>query len=141
MDKEYMDEAYKVAENSKCLRDKVGAVIVKDGKIISKGYNAVVGGVRDCPEIGCIRDLLNIPSGTRREVCRGICAEQHAISNASRNGVNISDSTIYITASPCHLCSKLIVNSGIKEIVYDKEYKDMLAEDFLMESGIKTRKI
>lgn len=141
MDREYMDKAYEQAEKSTCLRTKVGAVIVRDNKIIAQGYNNVTGGVRDCRKFGCMRDELNIPSGERREVCRAICAEQLAITEAARNGVELDGSIAYITTYPCHICAKLLASSGIKEIVYDKDYPDELSKKFLMEAGIKIRKI
>ena len=133
MDRVYMDMAYEQAEKSVCLRAKVGAVLVLDGKVVAQGYNNVVGGVRPCKEIGCLRDSLEIESGKRREVCRNICAEQLAISEAARNGVEIDGSTAYITTFPCHICAKLLVSSGITEIVYDKDYPDELSKNFLRE--------
>ena len=141
MDRVYMDMAYEQAEKSVCLRAKVGAVLVLDGKVIAQGYNNVVGGVRPCKEIGCLRDSLEIESGKRREVCRNICAEQLAISEAARNGVEIDGSTAYITTYPCHICAKLLVSSGVIEIVYDKYYPDELSRSFLTEAGILVRKI
>lgn len=141
MDRVYMDMAYEQAEKSVCLRAKVGAVLVLDGKVVAQGYNNVVGGVRPCKEIGCLRDSLEIESGKRREVCRNICAEQLAISEAARNGVEIDGSTAYITTYPCHICAKLLVSSGVTEIVYDKDYPDELSKNFLMEAGIVVRKI
>ena len=141
MDRVYMDMAYEQAEKSVCLRAKVGAVLVLDGKVIAQGYNNVVGGVRPCKEIGCLRDSLEIESGKRREVCRNICAEQLAISEAARNGVEIDGSTAYITTYPCHICAKLLVSSGVTEIVYDKDYPDELSKNFLTEAGVQVRKI
>lgn len=141
MDRVYMDMAYEQAEKSVCLRAKVGAVIVKNGLVIAQGYNNVVGGVRPCKEIGCLRDELKIPSGSSREVCRNICAEQLAITEAARNGVELDGSTAYITTFPCHICAKLLVSSGISEIVYDKDYPDELSKNFLAEAGTIVRKI
>ena len=141
MDRVYMDMAYEQAEKSTCLRAKVGAVLVKDGKVVAQGYNNVTGGVKDCVDVGCIRDIMHIPSGTRREVCRAICAEQLAISEAARNGVEIDGSTAYITTFPCHICAKLLVSSGVHEIVYDKDYPDELSQSFLKEVGVKIRKL
>ena len=141
MDRVYMDMAYEQAEKSVCLRAKVGAVLVKDGMVVAQGYNNVVGGVKPCKEVGCLRDKLNIPSGTRREVCRNICAEQLTISEAARNGVELDGSVAYITTYPCHICAKLLVSSGVTEIVYDKDYPDELSSNFLKEAGILVRKI
>ena len=136
-----MDKAYEQAEKSACLRAKVGAVIVLNDKIIAQGYNNMTGGINDCKEVGCIREILHIPSGERREVCRAICAEQLAISEAARNGVKLDGGTAYITTFPCHICSKMLVSSGISEIVYDKDYPDELSQNFLEEAGVKIRKI
>lgn len=141
MDRFYMDKAYEQAEKSVCLRAKVGAVIVKNGEIIAQGYNNVVGGIRPCKEIGCLRDKLNVPSGESREVCRNICAEQLAISEAARNGVELDGGIAYITTFPCHICAKLLVSSGISEIIYDKEYPDELSRNFLDQAGVNIRKI
>ena len=141
MDRVYMDMAYEQAEKSTCLRTKVGTVFVKDGKVVAQGYNNITGGVKDCVDVGCIRDIMHIPSGTRREICRAICAEQLAISEAARNGVEIDGSTAYITTFPCHICAKMLVSSGIQEIIYDKDYPDELAEGFLKEAGVKFRKL
>lgn len=141
MDKVYMDMAYEQAEKSTCLRAKVGAVLVLNGKVVAQGYNNVTGGVKDCTKIGCIRDILNIPSGERREVCRAICAEQLAITEAARNGVELDGATAYVTTYPCHICAKMLASSGIREIVYDNDYPDELSQIFLMEAGIKVRKI
>lgn len=141
MDEFYMKKAYEQAEKSVCLRAKVGAVFVKDGLVIAQGYNNMSGGINDCAEVGCIREKLNIPSGTRREVCRAICAEQLAISEAARNGIAVDGSVAYITTFPCHICSKLLVSSGIVEIVYDKDYPDELSKNFLEEAGVYVRKI
>ena len=141
MDKLFMEKAYEQAEKSVCLRAKVGAVIVRDGEVIAQGYNNMAGGINDCAESGCIRDIMHIPSGQRREVCRAICAEQLAISEAARNGVKLDGGIAYITTYPCHICAKLLVSSGISEIIYDKEYPDELSKNFLEEAGVNIRKI
>ena len=141
MDKKYMELAYEQAKKSYCLKAQVGTVFVKDDKVIAQGYNNMTGGVNDCAEVGCIREQLNIPSGTRREVCRAICAEQLAISEAARNGVKLDGSVAYITTFPCHICAKLLVSSGVSEIVYDKDYPDELSKTFLAEAGTKIRQI
>lgn len=141
MDREYMSKAYEQAEKSSCSRNKVGCVFVKDDEVIAQGYNNVTGGVRDCRELGCLRDELNIPHGQRREVCRAICAEQLAISEAARNGVELDGSIVYVTTHPCYICSKLLASSGVNEIIYDNDYPDELSKNFLMEAGIKSRKL
>ena len=141
MDRVYMDMAYEEAERSKCIRNKVGCVFVLDGKVIAQGYNHVTGGVKDCALVGCIRDKMNIPSGERREVCKAICAEQLAITEAARNGVELDGATAYITTFPCYICAKMLLSSGIYEIVYDKEYNDPISKQFLDEAGATYRKI
>ncbi len=141
MDRFYMDKAYEQAEKSGCTRAKVGAVFVLDGKIVAQGYNNVTGGIRDCRSVGCIRDEMKIPHGQRREICRAICAEQLAISEAARNGVELDGSIAYITTFPCHICSKLLASAGVSEIIYDNDYPDDLSKNFLTEAGIKYRKL
>ena len=141
MDEFYMKQAHIQKDKSTCIRAKVGAVIVKDGAIIGQGYNNVVGGIEDCVKKGCIRDEMHIPHGQRREVCRAICAEQLALTEAARNGVNTDGSTIYVTTFPCFICAKLLVSGGISEIVYDNDYPDDLSKQFLKEAGIDVRKI
>ena len=114
----------------------------QDNKIIATGYNGAPRGRQNCTDLGyCIREKLNIPSGTRREVCRAICAEQLAISEAARNGVKLDGGIAYITTFPCHICAKLLVSSGISEIVYDKDYPDELSKEFLLEAGVNIRQI
>lgn len=141
MDSIYMNEAYEQAKKSDCSRAKVGCVIVRDNEVIAQGYNNPTGGVKTCAEVGCIRDELKIPHGQRREVCRAICAEQLAISEAARNGVSLDGAVAYVTTFPCFICSKLLVSSGISKIVYDKDYPDEMSKKFLEEVGIEVKKI
>lgn len=141
MDEFYMKKAYEQAEKSACSRNKVGVVFVKDGAIIAQGYNNVTGGVKDCSELGCLRDELKIPSGQRREVCRAICAEQLAITEAARNGIELDGSTVYVTTFPCYICAKMLASSGVIEIIYDGDYPDNISKNFLVEAGINYRKI
>ncbi len=141
MDNVYMNMAYEQAEKSECSRAKVGAVLVKGGLVVAQGYNNTVGGIRDCRDVGCIRDILKIPSGQRREVCRALCAEQLAVSEAARNGIDLDGSVAYVTTYPCHICAKLLVSSGVSEIVYDSEYPDELSKAFFEEAGTIVRKI
>ncbi len=141
MDNYYMNEAMKQAEKSFCIRKKVGIVIVKNGTIIAQGYNNVTGGVQGCEKLGCIRDILKIPSGERREICRAICAEQIAISEAARNGVSLDGGIAYITTHPCYICAKMLASAGIKEIVYSQDYLDGFSKEFLLESGITIRQL
>jgi dCMP deaminase len=125
-----------IKTRSTCLTRPGAAVIVRYNKIIATGYNGAPKGVFHCEQVGCLRDQLKIPSGERHELCRGIHAEQNAIIQASVHGVSIEGSDIYITHSPCILCSKMLINAGIKRIVYQGAYPDKLALDMLDEAGV-----
>jgi len=126
-----------VKTRSTCLRRQVGAIIVKDKRILASGYNGAPSGVRHCDEVGCLREQMHIPSGQRQELCRAIHAEQNAIAQAAVMGVSVKDATIYITTQPCVICAKMIINAGIKRIVYKGDYPDTLAMDLLREAGIE----
>jgi dCMP deaminase len=131
-----------VASRSTCLRRKVGAIIVKDKRILTTGYNGAPRGVRSCLEIGeCLREQLKVPSGQRHEICRALHAEQNAIIQAAYHGVQIADSYIYSTTQPCVLCAKMIINSGIKRIYYYEEYPDQLALELLEEANVELIKL
>lgn len=140
-DEYFIKIASLVAERSTCLRHNVGAVIVKDKRILTTGYNGAAKGISDCTERGCLRDELGIKSGTRHEICRAIHAEQNAIIQAGVYGTNIRNATMYCTHTPCMICAKMIVNAGIKEIVSYHDYTDEEARDFLKEAGVELRKI
>jgi len=135
----FMDIAKLVARRSTCLRRQVGAVVVKDKNILATGYNGTPSGITHCSETGCLREQLKIPSGERHELCRGLHAEQNVIVQAAKHGINIEGATLYCTNSPCIICSKMIINSGIKEIVYLDGYPDILSKDILAESEIDFR--
>lgn len=139
MDEYFMEMAKLVSKRSTCLRRKVGAVIVKDKRLLSTGYNGSPRGTRHCEELGCIRVQMNIPSGTRHELCRGVHAEQNAVTQAAYFGVSVKDATIYTTTFPCSMCAKILINAGIREIVYDEGYVDDLSKDLLEESGMIVR--
>lgn len=125
-----------VKERSTCLRRKVGAVIVKDNGILTTGYNGAPPGFKHCDEIGCLREIMSIPSGERHELCRALHAEQNAVIQAAKNGIPIEGSTIYTTTYPCVICSKILIASGIKRIVYKGGYPDDLSQKFLEQSDI-----
>ena len=127
-----------VATRSSCLRRSVGAVLVKDKRILATGYNGAPAGMAHCEEAGCLRDQLHIPSGERHELCRGLHAEQNAIIQAARQGTEIKDSTLYCTTAPCSLCAKMLINAGVTRIVYEGSYPDERAMAFFAEAGIKT---
>lgn len=138
-DEYFMKLAHEVATRTTCLRRAVGAVIVKDRRILATGYNGVPSGLAHCSETGCLRQELGVPSGQRHEICRGLHGEQNAIIQAARYGIDISGSTIYVTTQPCVVCAKMIINAGITEVVYENPYDDELAMSMLKESGMKLR--
>lgn len=136
-DEYFMEIAEIVKTRSTCLRRQVGAVIVKDNRIITTGYNGAPSGLRHCTDIGgCERERLHIPSGQRHELCRALHAEQNAIIQAAKLGVNIDGSTLYCTHQPCILCAKMIVNAGIVRVVYHSGYPDDFALDIFKEAGV-----
>lgn len=138
---EYFFEITKmVATRSTCLRRAVGAVIVKDKRILTTGYNGVPSGLRHCAEVGCLRDQLKIPSGERQEICRGVHAEQNALIQAARFGISLDGSTAYVTHHPCVVCAKLLINAGIKTIKYLEAYPDELSKSLLDEARIEVIK-
>ncbi|MDK2848942.1 MAG: dCMP deaminase [Desulfuromonadales bacterium] len=136
-----MDIARLVARRSTCLRRQVGAVLVKDRNILATGYNGTPSGLRHCSEVGCVRQMQNVPSGQRHELCRGLHAEQNAIIQAAKHGTNISGSILFCTNTPCVICSKMIINAGIRQVVFLEGYPDRLSLDMLAESGIQVSKL
>ena len=140
-DEYFMEIAFVVAKRSNCSRRKVAAVVAKDHHILSTGYNGTPRGVKNCFDGGCPRCAGKTPSGKGLDECLCVHAEQNAICQASRYGVDISDSTIYITLSPCLTCAKLIINAGIKEVVYAGDYTAFLdtVKDMFRQSGVKCR--
>ena len=136
-DEYFMQVVHLVKTRSTCLRRKVGAVIVKDKRILATGYNGAPIGCRHCEEVGCLRQKLNVPSGERHELCRAIHAEQNAIVRAARAGTSIDGATIYVSAQPCVICAKMLINSGIKRIVFEGDYPDELSKELLDESGLE----
>ncbi|MFW5648642.1 MAG: deoxycytidylate deaminase [Candidatus Alkaliphilus sp. MAG34] len=139
-DEYFMEIAEVVKTRSTCLRRQVGAVIVKDKQILSTGYNGAPSGLKHCEETGCLRQQLGVPSGEKHELCRGLHAEQNAIIQASLHGVKIEGATIYVTTQPCVVCAKMIINSGIKKLIYKGDYPDRLSAQMLRESGITVQK-
>lgn len=140
-DEYFMEVAQLVAKRSTCLRRNVGAVLVKDKRILATGYNGSPRGLKHCLDIGCIRQKLNIPSGERHELCRALHGEQNALIQASLHGIGVEGSTLYATNQPCIICAKMLINAGIKEIVVADGYPDKMAMEFLKEAKIKVRKI
>ena len=138
-DEYFMTLANQVATRTTCMRRGVGAVIVKERRILATGYNGVPAGLAHCAETGCLRQQLGVPSGQRHEICRGLHAEQNAIIQAARYGINIAGASIYINTQPCVVCAKMIINADIEEIIYQNPYPDELAMSMLEEAGIKLR--
>ena len=133
-----MEMAKLTARRSTCLRRNVGAVIVKDRHIIATGYNGAPRGLPHCEEKGgCLREKMGIPSGERHELCRALHAEQNAIIQAATLGQSIEGATIYCTHQPCIICSKMIINAGIKRIVVQEGYPDEFAVELLADAGIR----
>lgn len=132
----FMNITTLVAQRSTCTRRAVGAIIVKDKRILSTGYNGAPTGIRHCLEVGCLRESLQVPSGERHELCRGIHAEQNAIIQAAYHGVSVNNAVLYCTNQPCAICAKMIINAGIKKIYYQSGYTDALAQEMLTEAGI-----
>ena len=136
-DEYFMSITVMVAKRSTCLRRHVGAVIVKDKRILSTGYNGAPSGVPHCEATGCLRQNQDIPSGQRHELCRGLHAEQNAIIQAAYHGITIQGATLYCTNKPCVICTKMIINAGIRKIFYQEGYNDELAGQMLTEAGIE----
>mgnify|MGYP005620672081 CR=1 FL=1 len=132
-----MSIAELVATRSTCLRRHVGAVLVKERRILATGYNGAPAGIRHCEETGCLRQNTSVPSGQRHELCRGLHAEQNAIIQAAYHGISIAGSTLYCTDQPCVICSKMLINAGIAEIFFLNPYDDPLALEMLEEADIR----
>ncbi|MBO4992056.1 MAG: cytidine/deoxycytidylate deaminase family protein [Firmicutes bacterium] len=140
-DEYFMEMAELARTRTTCLRRGVGAVIVKDNRVMATGYNGAPSGVRHCEETGCLRQKLNVPSGKCHELCRGLHAEQNAIIQAARHGQNIAGGTLYCTNQPCVICAKMIINAGIRRIVIKEGYSDELAVEMLNEAGLEIEMI
>ncbi len=138
-DEYFMEITNLVASRSTCCRRKVGAVLGKQENILATGYNGAPRGLSHCLEDGCLRERENIPSGERHELCRGLHAEQNAIIQAAYHGISINGASLYCTNLPCVICAKMLINAGIKEIIYQEGYMDRLAEDMIVESGISLK--
>lgn len=135
LDEYFMKIASVVATRSTCLRHQVGAVIVKDKRILSTGYNGAPTGLPHCLETGCKRE--NVQSGYRHELCRAVHAEQNAIIQAALHGASTEDATLYCTHQPCILCAKMMINAQIKRVVYKDGYPDEEALRFLKQAGME----
>jgi len=132
-----MDITFLIAKRSTCLRRQIGAMIVREKRILTTGYNGAPAGLRHCIDLGCLREKEGVPSGERHELCRGLHAEQNAIIQAALYGVNIKDSILYCTHSPCSLCTKMLINGGIRKIIYVNGYPDQLAHRLMQEANLE----
>jgi dCMP deaminase len=133
-DEYFMQVADVVSRRSTCIRRNIGAVIVKDKRILSTGYNGAPSGLPHCTQMGCLRKELGVPSGERTEICRGLHAEQNALIQAAKYGISVEGSTIYSTAEPCSMCAKMLINAGITRVVYRDPYPDELSRRLFKES-------
>jgi dCMP deaminase len=136
-DQYFMEIAEVVAKRSTCVRRQIGAVIVKDRRILTTGYNGAPSGLAHCLGNGCMRDELKIPSGTRAETCRALHSEMNAIIQAAQYGVSTKDSTLYCTHQPCSVCARMLINAGITRVVFTGDYPDTFAADLILEAGIE----
>jgi dCMP deaminase len=133
----FMDIAELISRRSTCIRRRVGAVLVRDRRILTTGYNGAPTGMHHCLEVGCLRDKMKVPSGERHELCRGLHAEQNAIIQAALHGVSVKGASLYCTNHPCIICSKMIINSGIVTVIFKDGYGDDLSKEMLREAGIE----
>ena len=142
-DARFIEIAFAVAKWSSCFKEdrQVGAVIAKDKRILTTGYNGAGSGIVSCKERGCcMRNERGVESGTRHELCYAVHAEQNAVIQAAKIGVSIDGATIYCTHQPCVICAKIIINSGIKRIVYCQDYPDEFAIQLCKEAGVELKK-
>ena len=137
----FMEMAELAAKRSTCLRRKVGAVLVKDKRILSTGYNGAPKNLPHCEETGCLREQKDVPSGQRHEICRGVHAEQNLIAQSAVHGVKTEGATVYCTNQPCSICTKLLINAGIKKIFYKNSYDDEFTKKLLDQSDIEYKVI
>jgi len=140
-DQYFMEMAELASKRSTCLRRKVGAVLVKDRRILTTGYNGAPKKLPHCEETGCLREQKNVPSGQRHEICRGIHAEQNLIAQSAVHGVKTEGATVYCTNQPCSICTKLLINAGIKKIYYKNPYNDEFTKKLLDQSEIEYKVI
>ncbi len=132
----FMEITEVVAKRSTCIRRQIGAILVRDGRILATGYNGAPSGLKHCAEVGCLRNERNIPSGEKHELCRAVHAEQNAIIQCALAGIPIADSTIYTTNFPCVLCARMLINARVKRIVFRNSYPDELSARMLAEAKI-----
>ena len=133
----FMRIAREVSTRSTCLRRKVGAVLVRDKRILATGYNGAPRGLPHCADVGCLREARNVPPGERHELCRGMHAEMNAIVQAACHGISIQDSNLYSTVHPCILCAKMLINAGIRRVMAAQDYPDDMSKQMLAQAGVE----
>lgn len=139
LDEYFMEIASVVAKRSTCLRNRVGALFVKNKRLLTTGYNGAPAGIQHCDEVGCARE--GVASGTRHELCRAVHAEQNAIIQAALHGVSIEGATLYCTHQPCILCAKMLINAKVSRVVYSQAYPDDTALKFLAQAGVEVTRL
>ncbi len=133
----FLDIARLVSRRSTCLRRQVGAVLVKNKRILATGYNGVPSGLPHCAEVGCLREVLGVAQGSKHELCRGLHAEQNAIIQSAIHGVSVEGAELYSTHHPCVVCAKMLINARISRIYLAEDYPDRLAKDLLGQAGVE----
>ena len=136
-DEYFMEMARVIASRSTCLRRSVGALLVRDKRILATGYNGAPANLPHCAEVGCRREELGIASGERQELCRGLHAEQNAIIQGALHGVGVRGSVLYCTTQPCAICAKMLINVGVVRVVYEGDYADQLSLEMLQQAGVE----
>ena len=137
----FLDMAKHAATRSTCLRREVGAVLVRDRHILATGYNGAPAGTPHCSETGCLREELDVPSGQRHELCRAVHAEANAVIQCALHGASTEGSTLYCTNAPCSMCSKILVNAGVKRVVVLNAYPDEMAMEILACGDIQYKEV
>ncbi len=140
-DEYFLDIAGLVSRRSTCRRRSVGAVLVRDKRILATGYNGAPTGLRHCLDLGCLREQLQVPSGERHELCRGLHAEQNSIIQAALHGVSVREATLYCTNYPCVICAKMIINAGVTKVVFREGYSDRLSQEMLEEAKVRVQQL
>jgi dCMP deaminase len=133
----FMEIAALVATRATCIRRQVGAILVKDKRILCSGYNGAPTGIPHCDETGCLRKRLGVPSGEKHELCRGVHAEQNAIIQAACHGISVMGATLYCTHQPCSICAKMLINAGIVRVVFGRGYNDAMAREMFLQAGVE----
>lgn len=136
-DEYFLEMARVIATRSTCLRRQVGALLVRDKRVLATGYNGAPAGLPHCEEVGCRRAELGVASGTGWELCRGLHAEQNAIIQGALHGVSVRGSVLYCTTQPCVICAKMLINAGVQRVVYEGDYADELSLEMLQQAGVE----